>query len=115
MPLASIPPSASERILDQLESAEWHESNPHFQDDYRIAWITTLRAARGEIIPHVSATYSVLGLHPDKVWAAMIERRKLLLGAEFEGFQKATSLAESSSPKKPMQSVRTSVRREPAA
>lgn len=65
----SAPPfELSRRILARLETAEAREPNPHFQDDYRIAWITVLRADRGERIPHVSATYAVLGLHPNKVF-----------------------------------------------
>lgn len=86
MPSASAPPSLTSRILAQLESAETHEPNPHWQDDYRIAWITLLRASRGESIPQVSATYTVLGLHPDKVWPAIIARRKALLGPPYEEF-----------------------------
>jgi hypothetical protein len=71
------------RILSRLQTAEFREVDPHFQSDYRIAWITVLRAARGERIPHVSATYAVLGLHPDKVWGAILERRAVLLGPLF--------------------------------
>jgi hypothetical protein len=82
------------RILCRLEQAETREPNPHLQDDYRIAWITVLRAARGESIPHVSATYAVLGLHPDKVGPAIEARRRALLGIE------------SLPAKKPVQSVR---------
>lgn len=88
------------RILARLFYAETHEVNPHFQDDYRIAAITVLRAARGESIPHVSATYTVLGLHPDKVWPAIVARRRALLGAEYESWW-GVSLP----PKKPAQSV----------
>lgn len=90
-----------ERILSRLETAESQEPNPHFQADYRIAWITLKRADRGEKIPHVSATYAVIGLHPDKVWAAIVERRKALLGPLYEEFFGATL-----PPKKPVRSVR---------
>jgi hypothetical protein len=68
------------RILSRLERAEGHESNPHLQADYRIAWITVLGASRGERLPHVSASYAVLGLHPAKVWPAILGRRRALLG-----------------------------------
>jgi len=98
------------RILSRLELAEGREPDPWFQDDYRIAWITVLRAARGEPIPQVSATYEVLGLHPDRVWPAIIERRKLLLGAEYEEF-----FGVSLPPKKPIQSVRILGREREAA
>jgi len=76
----------AERILRRLEQAETREPDPHLQDDYRIAWITVLRASRGESSPHVSASYAVLGLHPDKVWPAIVARRKVLLGAEYQAF-----------------------------
>jgi len=72
-----------QRILSRLEVAEWREPNPHLQADYRIAWIAVLRAWRGERLPHVSATYTVVGLHPAKVWPAILGRRKALLGPLF--------------------------------
>lgn len=87
------------RVLGKLEDAERSEVNPHFQSDYRIAWITVLRAARGESFPHVSATYAVLGLHPEKVWPAIVERRKALLGGHCEKFPGVSVPA-----KKPVQS-----------
>jgi hypothetical protein len=89
-----------ERILARLEDAELHEVDPWLRDDIRIAWITVLRAGRREKFPHVTATYAVLGLHPNKVWPAIIEHRKLLLGAPYENFH-----GVSSPPKKPVRSV----------
>jgi hypothetical protein len=89
------------RILFHLERAEEHEPNPHFQDDYRIAWITVLKAASGVTDPHVQATRAVLGLHPDKVWPAIEARRHAKLGAEYNKF-----FGTGSSPKKPVQSAR---------
>jgi hypothetical protein len=77
------------RVLSRLEQAEASEPNLHFADDCRIAWITVLRAARGEILPQVSATYSLLGLHPDRVWGAIIARRKAQLGSEYPLFYDA--------------------------
>lgn len=97
------------RVLVRLQSAESKESNPHFRDDYRIAWITTMLAARGNPIAHVEATYRVLGLHPDKVWSAHVAMRKAKLGALYhEFFPERASLRSSVSslpPKKPAQSV----------
>ena len=120
MPSAPISRFAH-RVLSRLERAEWHEPNPHFQDDYRIAWITVLRASRGERIPHVSATYAVLGLHPEKVWPAIVERRKALLGVFYnKGDLRGTAdprtfgPSQNLPPKKPVQSVR-GVGRERAA
>src|SRR5882724_10084131 len=78
--------SLVEGVLAQLERAEASEPNPHFQDDYRISWITVLRASCGESIPHVSATYTVLGMHPDKVWPSIVARRRARLGSHYEEF-----------------------------
>jgi len=92
-----------QRVLSRLERAEWHEPNPHFQDDYRIAWITVLRASRGELLPHVSAAYAVVGLHPEKIWPAILERRKALLGPLYS--PELALAARAAPPKKPAQSV----------
>jgi hypothetical protein len=81
-----------------LVAAEAAEVNPHLQDDYRIARITVANAAQCVPEPHVVATYAVLGLHPLKVWPAIIERRKALLGPFY--------VDESLPPKKPVESVR---------
>jgi hypothetical protein len=103
---------SSRRVLRRLEQAEAREIDPHFGDDYRIAWITVLEAARGNPQPTVNATYRVLGLHPDRVWPAIIARRKALLGSYYEAFW-----GESLPPKKPAQSEKFSGRglRAPAA
>ena len=103
------------RILSRLESAEENELNPHFQDDYRIAWITTLYAGRGDAMAHVLATYAVLRLHPDKVWPAIVARRKAQLGAAYERFYPPSPASVCSPvlpPKKPVQSVRLTGERE---
>lgn len=94
-------PALSDRVLAHLEDAEAHEPNPHFRDDLRISWITVLNAARGAAEPHVAATYAVLGLHPSKVWPAIVARRKAQLGTLYEDF-----FGVSLPPKKPAQSVR---------
>lgn len=100
--MATIP-ARVRRILSRLEDAEAREVNPHFQTDYRISWITVLRASRGEPGAHRSASYTVLGLHPSKVWPAILARRKAQLGPLYEVFFGVTL-----PPKKPAQSVRIS-------
>lgn len=97
----------TERVLVRLEAAENAEVNPHFRDDIRIAWITVLYADRGYQQPHIAATYAVLGLHPDKVWASIEARRHAQLGREYEKFFGEAAL----SPRKPVQSVRVLWRR----
>lgn len=74
------------RILSRLEVAEAREPNPHLACDYRIAWITVYFAARGDPQPDVAASYAVLGLYPQKVWPAIVARRKALLGPLYEDF-----------------------------
>lgn len=81
-----VTPALSWRVLSRLEDAEAREVNPHLQTDYRISWVTVLHASRGELGAHRSASYAVLGLHPDKVWPAIVARRKAQLGALYENF-----------------------------
>ena len=81
----ALPPGApcvtlAERVLARLEQSEAKESDPWLRDDIRIAWIATLYAAQGNPQPLIDATYRVLGLHPDKVWPAIVARRAALLG-----------------------------------
>src|SRR5579863_2776356 len=97
------------RVLSRLERAELREPDPHFQDDYRVAWITVCNAARNVPSPHRAATYTVLGLHPDKVWPAILARRNALLGLPYEEFR-----SNSLPPKKPVQSVRWAAAEETA-
>jgi hypothetical protein len=93
------------RVLMRLEESEAHEVDPHLRDDIRIAWITVLHAARGLREPHVAATYAVLGMHPDKVWSAIEQRRRIALGRDYEKFFGVA-------PKKPARSERRVRRRE---
>ena len=72
----------AERVLARLEQAEQREIDPWLRDDIRIAWIATLYASQGNPQPIVDATYRVLGLHPSKVWPAILARREALLGPE---------------------------------
>ena len=129
-----------ERVLARLEEAERREPNPHLQTDIRIAWITVRRAHAGSPIPHIEACYTVLGLHPDRVWPAIVEQRRRQLGREYRlwydadgnrkpsgsqvGLQSTSlgasnppdtgdgvSLPEFTSRKKPVRSVRTVLER----
>src|SRR5579863_9984037 len=71
----------SERVLTRLAEAEVCELNSHYRADLRIARLTVAYAASGEAVlcsAHVLASYMVLGLHPDKVWPAILARRNAL-------------------------------------
>jgi hypothetical protein len=73
----------SRRILSRLIDAEAKEPDPWLRDDLRIARLTVAHAARGDaasLPPHVLASWEVLGLHPEKVWPAIVARRKAQLG-----------------------------------
>jgi hypothetical protein len=108
------------RVLFRLEQAELSELNPHLRDDYRIAWIVALYAMSGDSQPLVAATYRVLGLHPEKVWSAIVARRKADLGKEYSAWydESGLSVPESQSwalpPKKPVQMELRLERREAA-
>ena len=107
--MTSRSPSAwTRRVLARLETAEWRELNPHFRDDYRIAWITVLEASRGAPETAVVATYVVVGLRPEKVWPAIVERRRAKLGPCYADF-----FAELP-PKKPAASERRMAERKAA-
>lgn len=90
-----------ESILDYLTWAEANEPDVWLRDDYRIAWITVVKAARGELQPHFWATYAVLRTAPVKVWPNIVRARKAMLGSLYYSFFADESLP----PKKPSQSV----------
>jgi hypothetical protein len=89
-----------ERILHYLECAEAREPDVWLRDDYRIAWLTILYAARGRPQPFVLATYQVLGIHPDRLLAAIEARRRVVLGSLYK-----PQVISAVSPKKPSTSV----------
>jgi hypothetical protein len=87
------------RILSRLSAAEAQEIDPWLRDDLQIARLILAHASRGDAVccsPHVLATYEVLGLHPEKVWPKILERRKAWGPLEEIG----------ALPKKPAQSVK---------
>lgn len=73
-----------ESILQYLSRAEWAEIDPWLRDDLRVAWLTVLLADRGERQPFVLASYRVLGIHPDKLQAAIDARRRSQLGRLYD-------------------------------
>jgi len=88
-----------ERILAYLAIAEAREIDPWLRDDLRIAWLTVLYAARAYSQPFILATYRVLGIHPDRLQAAIEARRHALLGSLYD------AVMNSLPPKKPAVSV----------
>jgi hypothetical protein len=79
----------SERVLTQLDQSKCNEPNPHLRDDIHIAYLTVLYAAREDVsccTPHMRATLDTLGLHPDKVWPAIVARRKAQCGSLYSAF-----------------------------
>lgn len=93
-------PRLARSILSRLAEAEAQESDAWLRDDLRIARLTVFHAARGDAVlcsPQVLASYEVLGLHPDKVWPAIVARRHALGFEKFWGVELP--------PKKPPQAV----------
>jgi hypothetical protein len=88
--------SYTERVLARLKQSAARESDVWLQDDYRQAYVCVSLAERGNPIPFIESSYICLGLHPAKVWPAILARREALLGRE----------AVPSPVKKPVQSVR---------
>lgn len=89
----------SGRILSRLTQAIAREPDPWMQDDLKIAKLTALYAANGEAVecsPSVLASYYVLGIHPDKVWPRILQRREAMGPLEVIG----------AAPKKPPQTVK---------
>lgn len=85
-------PLELQAVMDYLASEKDAEGDLWRQDDLQIAWLTCLYAGRGQSHPHVDATVKVLGLHPNKVWPAILAQRlaKGFPGSTSEG----TSLLE---------------------
>jgi hypothetical protein len=90
----------SDRVLIRLVDAESRESDAWFRDDYRVARVTLGLARHGSPIPHIEATYKVLGCHPDQVWPRIEARRQALLAADYHKV-----FGEMVSPRKPARSV----------
>lgn len=78
-------------IVDYLLWARDAEIEPWFRDDYQIALRTCLNLGKGVPRPFAVACRETLGLHPDKVWPAIVERKRWLLkGAFREGVDDVT-------------------------
>lgn len=93
-------PSLLRRIHSRLTEAESREPDPWVRDDLEIARLIVAHTLHGDAVacsPHVLASYEVLGLHPEKVWPAIIKRREALGPLEVAGAAPA---------KKPPQSVK---------
>ena len=105
----------TERVLAYLEKAEKKESDPWFRDDIRIAWITTKWVQSGvpewawhrNSPPYAAATYQVLQCLPDEVWPRIVAKRKEKLGLLYAQVWPEQVWGEASSPRKPVQSVKT--------
>jgi hypothetical protein len=83
------------------------------RDDYRQSFLTLSLALKGNTMPFVVSSYQMYGVHPDKLWPAIVARRKANLGAEYSRFYDANDLplagikALPLFPRKPMHSEKT--------
>lgn len=106
------PREAVNRILARLIQLEAHESQTHFKDDYRQAFITLSLAVKGNKQPFVCASYAMYGVHPDKLWKKMQDRKRAQLGIDFDLDQLEHDVAlRAQSPQKSPSSVVTQKRR----
>jgi hypothetical protein len=97
--------SFANRVLARLIQLEAHEPDVWLREDIRQSFITLSLALKGYSQPFVAASYRMYGLHPDKLYPAILARRKMLLGSEsFPG-----------SIKKPVQSVKPPIKKEDIA
>jgi len=76
--------SFANRVLARLIQLEAHEQDVWLREDIRQSFITLSLALKDYEQPFISASYAMYGLHPDKVWPAILARRKMLLGSEYE-------------------------------
>jgi hypothetical protein len=83
--------SLTDRVLARLIQSEAHEPDVWLREDYRETFIALSLAIHGSPIPLVEASYEMFGLHPDKVYPAILARREALLGRKFP---KSTELAK---------------------
>lgn len=100
--------SLTDRIVQRLEEAELHESDPWYRDSMRIARLTVIYAANGDPSPHFWATYQVLRTSPDQVWPHLVRERQAKLGSYYEsifGEQTDVNPGVNLPPKKPAASV----------
>ena len=100
------------RVMRYLEQAELSEDAYGFESDIRQAWITVSLAARGECGPFVQASYRLHGLHPDKVWPAIMAQRRATLGKEFSDWYDAAGNLKPDIPGKKPIPVREAERHE---
>lgn len=97
----------TDRILARLIQCEAHEPDVWLRDDYRQAFIAVSFAARGIPEPFVEASYVMYGLHPEKLYPAILARRSALLGSAGEAApHRVNPGLPGSSPKKPSGSVK---------
>jgi len=74
----------TDRILARLIFAEAHEPNAHLKDDYRQSQVCVILAEKGSPIPFMESSYICYGLHPAKVWSAILRNREAWLGTKTE-------------------------------
>jgi hypothetical protein len=90
-----------ERIMARLIQAEAHETDIWYRQDYRQAFICVSLASKGNTEPFMVSSYQVYGLHPDKVWPAILHNRQARLAKEFPDWYDAAGNMRPDVPKKP--------------
>jgi hypothetical protein len=63
-----------DRIMSRLAQLEDSENNPHFQDDYRIAWMTVLNCSEGHADAWRYSFWCYFGKVPEKIIPELVAR-----------------------------------------
>jgi hypothetical protein len=92
--------TSADRAIEDLARQEMREIDPWLRDDLRQAQITLILAQRGNTEPFVVASYTMYGVHPDKVWSSIQAMRHAKLGAEYSSFYDAAGNDRPDIPKK---------------
>jgi hypothetical protein len=98
--------SLVDRVLARLVQAEAHAETVPGRQHWRQCFITVSLAAKGSPIPFVESSLICYGLHPDKLWPAIVARRKAELGTEYSLWYDAAGNLRPDAPKKDSASTR---------
>lgn len=72
-----------DRVLARLVQAEAHEPDVWERENYRQSAMVVSLARRGNTEPFTVSSYQMYGVHPDKLHAKIVARRKADLGKEY--------------------------------
>lgn len=89
--------SLSDRVMARLVQAGVCAETTDEKQELRQAFIAVSLAAQGSPIPFIEASYICYGLHPERVWLAILHNRAVRLGV---AMPKKTCASERIAPRK---------------